>query len=235
VIIFALARDSNAVTFDGAIAMNEHPIPADDERTLRILLALPVTAHCDREFVAQVYQIVAQCDPHNALQEQALARIVCGMWRMKPMLAAENHELDPRALAEAERSQARAEASWARLRRLEMAENRQRKRAANAPRKDEPNTDPATAAVDSPSPSLEPEHHASPEPQAVATEPCGQPPAQENAQQPSTQAANQEHPAEPAIALIPPHTPPNSFELRGEFPPFSPADCTCCISQLDAP
>jgi hypothetical protein len=89
-----------------------------------LLAALPAAARKDSDFLETARRVVADCSPHNALQEQAVIRILHGLWRMKPLLAADNDELDERALAEAEKSLARAEMSWCRLRRLELAEQR---------------------------------------------------------------------------------------------------------------
>lgn len=119
-------------------ALNGHAktdAPDDSDAIFtRVMNWLPAKAREHHEFRKLAQRTVNESRPRGVLQEHALARILRGMWRMRPLLAADNNELDDKSLAAAEQSQARAEASWIRLRRLQAAE----RRAARPPGKSGP-------------------------------------------------------------------------------------------------
>lgn len=108
------------------------PHNAENDTFMRLTEWLPAEALRDPRFVVTIQRTIAEEQPTTAVEECALARVIEGIWRLRPSMRLSNQEhaaADSQQRARVERELARAEVAWMRHKRFAASEARARARA----------------------------------------------------------------------------------------------------------
>lgn len=108
------------------------PHNAENDTFTRLAEWIPAESLRDARFAAVIRRMIAEEQPATAVEEFALAQVIEGMWRLSQSMRLSNTEhaaADSKSRAQVERSLARAEVAWMRLKRFAASEARAQIRA----------------------------------------------------------------------------------------------------------